>query len=216
MQRALKCLIGTLALTAFVTGCGSSREPSTTGEAKSSLSRDMTPNVALADQQKVVASNNAFAFDVYKTLGTGNSDNEFFSPYSISSALAMTYAGANGSTATEMAKALHFDLPQTALHPAFDAIDLALDSDNHPACGGEILVRAVFRSESYRVSRHESPLTNTVTFRKLAVCSSFSQQSLARSSAPFVRARTSSPRTSRCASCGGGEERVRLHAARRM
>jgi len=51
-------------------------------------------------------------------------------------------------------------------------------------CGGEILIRAVFHSESYRVSRHESPLTHTVTFRKLAVCSSFSRQSSARSRAP--------------------------------
>jgi len=134
MNRTAQCLFGALSLTAFVTGCsGSTSAPSTTGEAKSSLSRDTAPNVAPADQQTLVSSNNAFAFDAYKALGAGNSNNEFFSPYSISSALAMTYAGAKGPTASEMATALHFTLPQTTLHPAFDAVDLALASDNQPA-----------------------------------------------------------------------------------
>jgi serpin B len=52
--------------------------------------------------------------------------NLFYSPYSISLALAMTYAGARGNTETQMAQALHFDLPQDALHPAFNALDLDL------------------------------------------------------------------------------------------
>src|SRR4051812_22890821 len=45
-----------------------------------------------------------------------------FSPESISTALAMTYAGARGDTAAEMAKALHFTLPQEQLHPAMGAL----------------------------------------------------------------------------------------------
>ena len=43
----------------------------------------------------------------------------FFSPYSISNALAMTYAGARGETAEEMARTLHFGLEPGRLHPAF-------------------------------------------------------------------------------------------------
>jgi serpin B len=46
----------------------------------------------------------------------------FFSPYSISTALAMTYAGARGGTESEMAKALHFGLPQENLYAAFGAL----------------------------------------------------------------------------------------------
>ncbi len=38
----------------------------------------------------------------------------------------MTYAGARGQTEEQMAKTLHFTLPQDRLHPAFDALDLAL------------------------------------------------------------------------------------------
>src|SRR5262249_19657250 len=43
----------------------------------------------------------------------------FFSPYSISTALAMTYAGAREQTAAEMARTLHFTLVPERLHPAF-------------------------------------------------------------------------------------------------
>ena len=48
--------------------------------------------------------------------------NLFFSPESISTALAMTYAGARGDTAAEMAKTLHFTLPPERLHPAMGAL----------------------------------------------------------------------------------------------
>jgi serpin B len=57
---------------------------------------------------------------------TAGNANLVFSPASISIALAMTYAGAAGTTASEMATALHFSLPPERLHPAFDALDLAL------------------------------------------------------------------------------------------
>ena len=40
----------------------------------------------------------------------------------------MTYAGAKDGTETEMAEALHFELGQDDLHPAFNAVDLALNS----------------------------------------------------------------------------------------
>jgi serine protease inhibitor len=66
----------------------------------------------------LVRGNNAFALDLYGKLGQGDG-NRFFSPMSISTALAMTYAGAEGETASQMAKTLHFDLPADRLHPAF-------------------------------------------------------------------------------------------------
>ena len=66
----------------------------------------------------VVEGNNQFAFDLYRQLGQ-KPGNKFFSPYSISTALAMTYAGARGNTAKEMAQTLHFTLGNERLHPAF-------------------------------------------------------------------------------------------------
>jgi len=68
-----------------------------------------------------------FAFDIYQQLQS-QPGNLFYSPYSISSALAMTYAGAEGSTAEEMASVLRFMLDQENLHPTFNALDQKFDS----------------------------------------------------------------------------------------
>jgi serpin B len=75
----------------------------------------------------IVAGNSDFAFDLYRTLAGGTDGNLFFSPYSISTALAMTYAGARGNTEAQMAEVLHFALPQDQLHPAFGALMGDLD-----------------------------------------------------------------------------------------
>lgn len=60
----------------------------------------------LANIKRIVNGNNLFALELYSKLKT-EKGNIFFSPYSISSALAMTYSGARGETAKEMAKTLH-------------------------------------------------------------------------------------------------------------
>jgi serpin B len=73
------------------------------------------PPVTLADQAELVQGNNAFAVELYQQL-KNDPGNLFFSPESISIALAMTYAGARGDTAAEMAKTLHFTLPPERLH----------------------------------------------------------------------------------------------------
>lgn len=65
---------------------------------------------------------NAFAMDLYSQLVSGDVRNIFFSPYSISSALAMTYGGADGTTAEEMAKILHFDTASGDVHAAMKAL----------------------------------------------------------------------------------------------
>ena len=62
-----------------------------------------------AEVEALVSANTAFALDLYQRLRRGEGS-IFFSPYSISVALAMTYAGARGATAEEMARVLHFDL----------------------------------------------------------------------------------------------------------
>lgn len=51
-------------------------------------------------------ANGIFAFNLLKKLGEDNSKNVFFSPMSISSALAMVFMGAKGNTAAQMAQAL--------------------------------------------------------------------------------------------------------------
>jgi len=79
------------------------------------------PAVKIPDKLMVVQGNNEFALDLYAKLRE-QKGNLFFSPYSISTALAMTYAGARGETEKQMADVLHFTLEQERLHPAFRAL----------------------------------------------------------------------------------------------
>ncbi len=75
----------------------------------------------LAAKKKMISQvqgNTAFAFRLYREVGK-QKGNLFFSPYSISSALAMAYAGAGGGTKKEMASALSFSLEDNDLHTAF-------------------------------------------------------------------------------------------------
>ncbi len=85
----------------------------------------LTPSLLCAkttsDLKTLVESNNAFGFDLYQEL-KAKDGNLFFSPYSISTALAMTYAGACGETEKEMAQVLHFSLAQQPLHSSFSKL----------------------------------------------------------------------------------------------
>ena len=89
--------------------------------------------VAGGDLAQLVTGNAAFALDLYEVIA-GSNENFFYSPYSISLALAMIYAGAKGETEQQMAEMLRFRLPQDRLHPAFNFMDLILTS---PAQDGE-------------------------------------------------------------------------------
>ncbi len=84
----------------------------------------ITPDKAI---HQLVEGNNSFALALYSQLKHIDG-NLFFSPYSLSSALSMTYGGARGETAHEMADALGFDLPCDLLHPAFAELNERLMS----------------------------------------------------------------------------------------
>jgi len=90
-----------------------------------SFSLSMDNNTAI-----ISASNNAFGIDLYKKIITEEKGNIFISPYSISSALAMTYAGARGNTEKQMAKVLYFNIPQEDLHKAFSSLNSYFNRPN--------------------------------------------------------------------------------------
>ena len=96
-------------------------------QAKSDAARVLQPDIPAGTLDTLVAGDNRFALDLYQSL-RASGDNLFYSPFSISLALGMTYAGARGVTGAQMADVLHFDLPQNELHPAFNQLDLNLAS----------------------------------------------------------------------------------------
>jgi len=81
-----------------------------------------------ADAAAVSAGNTRFALDLYRQLRAAEG-NLFFSPYSISTALAMTYAGARGTTQQQMAETLHFMPDGQMLHPAFSSLQSQLKQE---------------------------------------------------------------------------------------
>ncbi len=81
----------------------------------------LVPEAPEEGVKAVARANNAFAVDLYKQI-MSREGNLFLSPYSISTALAMTYAGARGETEKQMAAVLHFDLSGDELHPAMGAL----------------------------------------------------------------------------------------------
>jgi len=101
---------------------------------KSDKERITSPDINATEQALLVEGNTAFAFDLYQVLREQDG-NLFYSPYSISLALAMTYAGARGETAQQMTDTLHFLLNQDRLHPAFNWLDAELASRGEDAQG---------------------------------------------------------------------------------
>ena len=74
---------------------------------------------------ELVKGNTQFAFDLYHILRE-DAGNLFYSPYSISTALAMAYAGARGTTSEEIRNTLRFSLSEDLVHPAFKALSTTL------------------------------------------------------------------------------------------
>ncbi|AUX29958.1 MULTISPECIES: serpin family protein [Sorangium] len=152
MMRTLRTFAPLLALSlAAILGCDASTEPNPTPEPGDEACRDgdkpgcvvasdkqriSTPDVPSEDKTALVSGNSAFALDLYQELRQ-EPGNVFYSPYSISTALAMTWAGAKGETETAMADTLRFDLGQDKLHPAFNWIDQELESRGQGAQGAD-------------------------------------------------------------------------------
>jgi serpin B len=103
-------------------GCN---QPVQASELKSEKAREASPKVSQSDLDRLIEGNSAFAFNLYQVLKDKN-NNLFYSPYSISEALAMTYGGAKNETEKQMAAAMQFLLEQNNLHPAFNYLDQEL------------------------------------------------------------------------------------------
>lgn len=80
-----------------------------------------SPKRRLPDASYYAEQNNKFAFELYKKITENTTGNIFMSPFSISSALALTYAGANGPTEKEMSTALFFDQNEPFFHYGYGA-----------------------------------------------------------------------------------------------
>ena len=134
MKTLLKLASALAALSSLLAACVAppSALPSQEEPVSSTLNRIQNPAVPQDDLTALVQGDNAFALDLYGSLRSEDG-NLAFSPYSISLALGMTYAGARGTTEAQMADVLHYTLPQDRLHPAFNRLDQDLAQEAAPA-----------------------------------------------------------------------------------
>jgi len=98
-------------------------------EPEPAFREDRRVSARTQDIPELVDGNNAFALDIYQQVTAGEEGNVFLSPFSISSALAMTYAGARTTTAEAMADTLHITLDDDRYHTAFGALTRDLDGE---------------------------------------------------------------------------------------
>lgn len=120
-------IAGSIAVFFFVLSCCSIVEVDNPPgvETRSSLSRDLSPQVTTGDIGQLAEKNTQFAVDFYREIVKTDEGNVFFSPYSISLATVMAYAGARGNTEIEIADTFYFPAHDDC-HPVFNALDLLL------------------------------------------------------------------------------------------
>lgn len=151
VKRMIVCLL-VIALGLSPLGC---RLAAVREAAASSKPRIQDPQLAQSDLASLVQGNSMFAFDLYQALRL-REGNLFCSPYSISLALAMTFAGARGETEAQIADTLRFVLGQGLVHQAFNCLDQLLAGRGEGAEGkdGEgfrlHIVNAVWGQRDYQ------------------------------------------------------------------
>ncbi|MDO8577750.1 MAG: serpin family protein [Dehalococcoidales bacterium] len=129
-------------------------KPASADVIKSDKPRITSPAASQSDVAAVVAGNSAFAFQLYQQLKS-EGGNLFYSPHSISIALAMAYAGASSQTEQQMADTLHYTLSQDRLHPAFNSLDIELSQRGQGSQGKDAkgfrlnVVNAIWGQKDY-------------------------------------------------------------------
>ncbi len=119
-------LVSVILLSILIAGC--------TGIAGTTPAQPVPPTVtADPDTMPMTDGNNWFAFDLYSQLANDPKNAEsniFFSPFSISSALAITYEGARGTTADEIRSVFHFPGNDTIRRQGFSEVDEDMNREN--------------------------------------------------------------------------------------
>ncbi|XP_048832360.1 serpin B6-like isoform X7 [Brienomyrus brachyistius] len=82
--------------------------------------------------ESLTAANTHFSLDLFTKISSSNKGNVIFSPFSLSSALAMVYLGARGDTAAQMAQTHHFHKAEEDVHIGFSQLLSLLNKPGAP------------------------------------------------------------------------------------
>jgi serpin B len=113
MERLLVTLAaGSAMVLAMTAGCANGKDPGGKGPV-------LPADPAGARSGELAKENADFAFDLFRELSSGKTEDVFFSPHSVSNAVAMLWAGSIGATGEEIARTMHWSMGQDATHDAF-------------------------------------------------------------------------------------------------
>ncbi|HNX16809.1 MAG TPA: serpin family protein [Methanoregula sp.] len=133
----LLAVLSVIASAVFIAGCASILKTNAT-QVSPTPSASPLPGITPGGQglsastgTSVVDANNQFTHDLFREISlnqtTGN-DNILFSPFSISSALAITYEGARGNTADEIRSVFYFPENSTSMREGFALLNAGINS----------------------------------------------------------------------------------------
>ncbi|HQP72074.1 MAG TPA: serpin family protein, partial [Methanoculleus sp.] len=147
----LLLLAGIIALGCIAAGCTGTEEAVPADSTPPAGEGTASPDDVAESISNVTDGNNRFALDLYRQISSDPAyagRNIFFSPYSISSALAITYEGARGTTADEIRSVLSLPADDAVRRQGFAALNAALNrgSDNYTLH----IANALWAEETYR------------------------------------------------------------------
>lgn len=136
-------------------------------------------NPATTTQSQVISRNSQFALDIYQELVDEN-ENQMLSPYSISTALAMVYAGADGNTASELQNVMGYDANNTAFHQTFNQLTNSIEQNVSSPANSEVnVVNKIWRNTGFNfLPAFEAIMNNE--YLAPVVATDFSQSAAAR------------------------------------
>lgn len=146
MKRTNRLILAAAALSLLAAGCagdGNAANPASTSTTtttttaaapepasvvRADVTRATVSDATAAEVAGLVTGDTDFAFDLFRAA-VGEGGNVLLSPYSVAAALTMTYAGARGETAAEMANALQFGVDSGRIHTIRNALDLQITAE---------------------------------------------------------------------------------------
>jgi serpin B len=145
-------------------GDDSANHPPSVSIAQASVARDPASSIDPAAVSAAAASNNAFAFDLYARVLARQTTpgNLLTSPISASLALTMTYAGAQGQTATEMATALHLGSSASTIFDGQNGLSAALASRGTTALAAAHSLAGAGEQPAPSASDYQLQIVNSV------------------------------------------------------
>jgi len=124
--------------------------------------------ITLTTKRNSIKGNNKFALKLFHNLSKNSDENIFISPYSISTALAMTYGGAKGKTKEQMRKALFLSEDDLVLNNSFQYLIQSINELGNSNDNLELkTANAIWVDRSFKINEKYEELIRSKYFSEI-------------------------------------------------